>query len=183
MSKKQQDFSNFIKKGNFTKALKLAEAELKKTPDDAEIVSLRGLARFHLKDLRCLEDFDQAVSLEPQNPYRYASRAYIKDILGNTTSAIEDYLKAIELDPEDLIAQNNLEILQEKAGRGGFSVQHLKKSKELLESPKPDMKFPAENLQQKINKDKAKSKLDILKETFSSKRGWLEFLSFIKRKF
>ena len=59
---------------------------------------------------------DYALGLEPNNPYRYSSRAYIKDWIGDIKGAIADYEVAVKLDPEDSIAYNNLGLLQEKLG-------------------------------------------------------------------
>ena len=46
---------------------------------------------------------DYALGLEPNNPYRYSSRAYIKDWIGDIKGAIADYEVAVKLDPEDSI--------------------------------------------------------------------------------
>jgi tetratricopeptide (TPR) repeat protein len=47
--------------------------------------------------LKALKDFDQALSLQPDNGDFYYSRAQINDRLGNTDSALADLAKAVEL--------------------------------------------------------------------------------------
>jgi tetratricopeptide (TPR) repeat protein len=86
-------------------------------PDYADFIFEKGVILFHAgKKGLALMEMDKAVSLEPENPYRYAGRAYIKDGLGDIHGAIADYETAIRLDPEDSVSHNNLGLLQEKLG-------------------------------------------------------------------
>lgn len=87
-------------------------------PNDASMISERGVAKFHLKDLKgALNDLDLAQELEPENPYRYSSRAYVRGAVKDVIGAIEDYQKALAIFPDDPIALNNLGLLEEQLGR------------------------------------------------------------------
>lgn len=106
-----------LKKGEIDKAILLYTEALVLAPDDCDILGDRGTAFLHKKDqLRCLADFDKAVSLDPDYAYRYASRAFAKQNFGDLDGAIEDYRKAVDLDPDDAVAQNNLGLLLEQQG-------------------------------------------------------------------
>jgi Flp pilus assembly protein TadD len=77
----------------------------------------RALAYLHNGDKQqCLNDLHTAASLEPENPFRFSSRAYVRDLMGDTAGAISDYEKCLELDAYDAVAHNNLGMLQEKLG-------------------------------------------------------------------
>lgn len=106
-----------LKKGEIDKAILLYTEALNLAPDDCDILGDRGTAFLHKKDqLRCLSDFNKAVSLDPNYSYRYASRAFAKQNFGDLDGAVEDYRKAVELDPDDAVAQNNLGLLLEQQG-------------------------------------------------------------------
>ncbi|MCS6967333.1 MAG: tetratricopeptide repeat protein [Cytophagales bacterium] len=101
----------------FELALHYYEQALAIEPNNAHIISQKGVLLFHQgKKEESLEAMNQAQRLEPDNPYRYASRAFIKDALGDIHGAIQDYQRALELDPDDAIALNNLGLLEEKLG-------------------------------------------------------------------
>lgn len=101
-------------------------------PQDPDLLSERGVTKFHLKNIPgALNDMDKAAEVDPKNGYRFSSRAYIKGHLGDTNGAIADYEMAIELDPEDAISYNNLGLLQEEAGRKSASKHQFKKADEL----------------------------------------------------
>jgi tetratricopeptide (TPR) repeat protein len=68
------------------------------------------------RQAQALDDFEQALRLEPDNPYRYACRAYIKDKMGDVAGAVADYTQVVAMDPEDDVARNNLELLEAKLG-------------------------------------------------------------------
>lgn len=85
-------------------------------PKEAEYYAERGVCKFHLRFKSTLEDFNTAIELDDENPYRYACRAYILDKLGDTIGAIKDYQHALHLDPENEVNHNNLGLLEEKMG-------------------------------------------------------------------
>ena len=88
-------------KSNLARALAIPKDVLAANPNNADALGARAVAKYHLKDLSCMSDLNQAIELDPVNAYRYSSRAYILDALGDTEAAVVDYLKAVELDPED----------------------------------------------------------------------------------
>jgi tetratricopeptide (TPR) repeat protein len=84
---------------------------------DANCLHDRSICLFHLdRKQEALEGLNLAVELDPDYSYRYASRAWMRNATGDIHGAIEDYKRAIELDPEDAIAHNNLGLLEEQLG-------------------------------------------------------------------
>lgn len=126
---------SYRKNKNFEAAIQDFDAGLALSPDasnKADLQSEKGVTLFHQQlTFEALQCMNTAVDLQPQNPYRYSSRAYIKDALKDLDGAIADYQKAIELDPEDAIALNNLGMLEEKKGNLKKAKQHFDKSDEL----------------------------------------------------
>ena len=148
----------------------------------------RGLCNFHLGNLDLsLKDLTSAQLLEPNNPYRYASRAYVKNALKDVDGAIEDYEKAVHLDPEDAIAHNNLGLLQDKKGY----AKHSKKSFEIADdlAEKQNLFNETEPQKEDVNvtprNDEAETETTwkTIKKVFVSKEGKREFISFIKNGF
>jgi tetratricopeptide (TPR) repeat protein len=106
-----------VRRGNTTRALELIDLADELAPDSAEVIFEKGVILFHAgKKGLALLFMDRAVGLEPENPYRYAGRAYIRDGLGDIHGAIADYETALRLDPDDSVSHNNLGMLQEKLG-------------------------------------------------------------------
>ncbi|TAH22492.1 MAG: tetratricopeptide repeat protein [Cytophagales bacterium] len=106
-----------LKEGKYSEALINFDKALAENPYDASCMSDKAVALFHLdKKAESLALLDHAQKLEPANPYRYSSRAFVKDAMGDLQGAILDYQKAIELDPEDMVAYNNLGLIEEKLG-------------------------------------------------------------------
>ena len=105
---------------------------LTRLPEEATLFCDRGISHFKNKNIdAALKDMDKAVKLEPNNPFRYSSRAYIKG-KADIDGAMADYEKAIELDPKDEISYNNLGLLQENAGRMKAAKKNFKKSNKIL---------------------------------------------------
>jgi tetratricopeptide (TPR) repeat protein len=84
----------------------------------------------------CLKDMDRAIQLDPNNPFRYSSRAYIRGHLKYTHDAIKDYQKALELDPDDAVTLNNLGLLEEQLGRMDAAKQRYKQADDLTKNEK-----------------------------------------------
>lgn len=79
-----------------------------------------------------LQELDRALELEPDNPYRWSSRAWMRAALNNVDGAIEDYRKALALDPEDAIALNNLGLLEEQYGMRKSAQERFRKADTLM---------------------------------------------------
>ena len=107
-----------------------------------------------------LTNMNKAQELEPRNPYRYSSRAYIKDAIGDLEGAIADYKKCIELDPQDAVAHNNLGMLEEKLGRKKKADNHFKKADEISKDEKSPFfgKFNADG-EQIMNQQEAQKEV------------------------
>ncbi len=87
--------------GSYERALIEYEAALKADP--SHISSLRGKARTLMllgENSKSLIAFDEAIALEPEFGGTYANRGILHDRMGNYELAIEDYLIALQLDPE-----------------------------------------------------------------------------------
>ncbi len=154
----------------------------------------RGVSYFHLKFKKeCLADFDSALNLQPDYAYRHSSRAFIRAAYKNYDGALQDYRKAVEMDPQDAVAQNNLGMLEEQMGWYEQSKERLALADELSEMLKkenidlPENPTPAtkggksEAEQQPTNSvsDHVKTALSI----FNSKKEFKEFIQFIKNGF
>lgn len=154
----------------------------------------RGVSYFHLKFKKeCLADFDSALNLQPDYAYRYSSRAYIRAAYKDYDGALEDYRKAVEMDPQDAVAQNNLGMLEEQMGWHEQSKERLALADELSEilqeeniAPAPtEIPTPVEN-QEDSKKEENSSIGQHFKAAFSifsSKKEFNEFIQFIKNGF
>jgi tetratricopeptide (TPR) repeat protein len=103
--------------GRLNEALQAANSALELDPDNPVYLVERATVYIHLRRYGlALLDMDRAVILAPDNPYPLACRAYLKDLTGNTEGAVDDYQKALALDPDDAVLHNNLGLLWEKLG-------------------------------------------------------------------
>ena len=101
-------------------ALEIWEVWFRETPNsnaDANALHDRAICKFHLSDtISAIKDLDSAAELQPEYGYRFSSRAWMKQANGDTDGAISDYKIAIGLEPDDVVNQNNLGILEESKG-------------------------------------------------------------------
>ncbi|MBW6483687.1 MAG: tetratricopeptide repeat protein [Vicingaceae bacterium] len=171
---------SYRKTGDYKSSIVDFTAMLKKLPEEAIIYSERGVSYFHNKQLDlALKDMNKAVELEPENPYRYSSRAFIlayKDV----DAAILDYKKAIELDPKDDIAYNNLGLLEENAG-------HFKEAKESFDKSNELIGYNPEKRQEKKIEPQPEIKNNTMRSLitsiFTSKAARKDFFCFLKQIF
>jgi len=149
------------------KTLDLMERACKHAANDVDLISERGVSKFHLNDKSgALDDMNLCVDLEPHNPYRYSSRAYIKASMNHIQEAIKDYEKAVELDPKDAVALNNLGLLEERLGRMSSAKKRFSISDELTKEEQKESR--PEDIQKLINESKPIEKENLKKETSSS---------------
>jgi tetratricopeptide (TPR) repeat protein len=135
--------------------------------------------------------FDKALNLDPQNPYRYSSRAYFKDRIGDLEGAIADYEKAIELDPEDAVAYNNKGLVEEKLGYQNRAKKSFKQADELVgykpketeipQKPASDLP-PIGNAEEGRDKLSFKNYLSTVKNVITDQKTRKEFLNFLFKK-
>ena len=194
--KKAQDYIDAQK---YDKALSAFNEALKKAPNHPDILSHRGVCYLHLNQKKnCLDDFNLSLQLQPDYSYRYASLAYAKDYFGDIDGAISAYEKAIELDPEDAVAYNNLGLLQEKKGYQQKAQRQFEKADKLAKierkfmdrldkdeirdtSPAP---VKGETLQpKKLTPDKVLSRKEVYRSLFTDGKTFKEFIVFIKQGF
>ena len=98
-------------------AERLFHALSKQMEPDGNFLHDRAVCLFQLgRKTEALNLLDRAVDLEPETGYRYASRAWMRAAMKDVDGAIEDYRKAIEIDPEHAITLNNLGLLEEQYG-------------------------------------------------------------------
>lgn len=181
---------------NFEKALELYTRALELITDNADLLHDRGVTYFHLKKMElALEDMDKAVSLEPNHSYRYSARAYIRGFMKDIDGAIADYRIAVELDPEDAVAYNNLGLMEEQAGHKPLAQERFKKADELAvkmgwDSEEVQRQFQRQEefdreIKEKKELDKSgdgQSKPSVFKQAFkvfTDKKTFREFIRFV----
>lgn len=161
-------------------------------PDVADYYYERGLSSFHLnKKSLALMDLNEAQKLQPNYPFRYSSRAYIKDSCGDTIGAIEDYKRAIELDPEDAVSYNNLGLLQEKLGYEEASKKNFSRADSLAEksdflnliSMEDSKKQESEPTNQEADTPNKPGVFSTIFKVFTDKKTFREFVTFVKNGF
>ena len=81
-------------------ALRSYDEAIRIDSTDPFLYNQRGWVRIDVGHDRAMEDFDQAVRLEPDVANRYGNRAKASMRLGNSAQAIADYSEAIRLDPK-----------------------------------------------------------------------------------
>ena len=67
------------KLGRFEEALEVWNELISKDQHVASYYNERGVCKFQMRFRHAIDDFDKAISLEPDSAYFYSCRAYIKD--------------------------------------------------------------------------------------------------------
>ncbi len=123
---------SYRKTDEFEKSIQDFTTILERLPNEPTLLCDRGISHFHNKDIpSAMKDMNKAVEIDPENPYRYSSRAYIRS-RSDIEGAMADYEKAIELDPKDEISLNNLGLLHENAGRMKAAKKNYKKANTII---------------------------------------------------
>ena len=87
--------------GKFEEALKFYDTAVLENPNF--IHAKRGRARTLMqlgKDQQALDAFNEVLSIDPNSAVSFANRGILEDRMGLYDSAIEDYAKAIKMDPQ-----------------------------------------------------------------------------------
>ncbi len=144
-------------------------------PENAAFYNERGVCKYQLRFKHAIQDFNEAIRLDPAEPYYYSCRAYIRDKIGDIEGAIADYSTAHDLDPSDAITLNNLGLAEQKFGHTKKARERFKDSDDLLGiktiDSMPEVKPRFESIPQPkptIWKE--------LKKMISSKDGFRSFL-------
>lgn len=163
--------------------------ELRKQREpDGDLIHDHAVCIFQLgRTKEALQEFDRAVALEPENPYRYASRAWIRAAMKDVDGAIEDYRKALELDPDDAIALNNLGLLEEQYGMRKSAQERFRRADTLMGILKDaGVDPPIDGPQPVPETPEAETSTGIWKEmaaVFTKSGRWREFVTFIRNGF
>ena len=111
-----------MKNGDWSQALAAwktwwkASSELARLDPDA--MHDRAVCHFHCGEKHAaLAWLNQAADTQPDYSYRYSSRGLMKQASGDTHGAIEDYKKALELDPEDAVGLRDVALPWVKGNR------------------------------------------------------------------
>lgn len=201
-----------MEQGKMKEALSALNNAITAEPDNPDFYSERGVVYYHLKNkMKSIADMNKAVDLQPEYSYRYSSRAYIKDWLGDIEGAIADYEIATKLDPEDAIAFNNLGMLQEKLGYKKKANQYYDKADTIAGVTQNQKQFKTEEIDIKLTRSESLSeehqalkiqgidketfnksttentpkqtKGNVVKNVFSNKKTFKEFIRFVKNGF
>ncbi|MFT4778694.1 MAG: tetratricopeptide (TPR) repeat protein [Flavobacteriales bacterium] len=120
------------KQQKWAEAIPLYQSALRELPENPDLLHDHGVCLFQLgRGFEAMNELNKAVLYQPEYSYRYSSRAWIKVALKDYNGALADYKKAIELDPEDAIAMNNLGMLEEQMGYHKESKERFQVADEL----------------------------------------------------
>lgn len=179
--------SSLYSKKEYQASIEVLNRLIEQKKDDADLYELRAMCSFHLgKYSESLLDFDKARDLEPNNPFRYSSRAYVKSVSGDVDGAVKDYENAVHLDPEDAVSHNNLGLLLEKKGYKSQAQEQFQLA-DTNSSSIPEVKAKSEDVS--LNKAESKEKKEVVTisglalKTLGSKQLWKEFMQFIRSGF
>lgn len=198
--KYQEECERAMAAGDLQEALKLYKRALAVDATNGDILNDRAICYYRMGEKGdALDDLNRAIMFEPDYGYRYASRAWMRSDMKDIEGAIEDYKKAIELDPEDAISLNNLGLLEEQLGYTQKARERFERAdalKNLLQDSGVSMPKPPEpvNLQQEIDAEKAAQSTspqtptakDHLRQMFNvmtSRNDLKEFIRFVSRGF
>lgn len=180
-----------VKENDHFGAIELFTLVLNEDPEDANALSQRAVAYLNLERYdESMADMNAAIKYDPDYSYRYQCRGYLKARLNDPEGAIADYQKAVDLDPEDSIALNNLALAQEQMGWAGKAQQNFDKSdliagiKTAKERSETRLK-EAEKKKEEMPETKATEvdKAAIAKSVFTKKNSFNEFIRFIRNGF
>lgn len=192
------------KEQKWTEALELYQLALKELPENPDLLHDHGVCLFQLgRGFEAMNELNKAALYQPEYSYRYSSKAWIKVALKDYQGALVDYKKAIELDPEDAIAINNLGMLEEQLGYHKEAKERFQVADELqgilnkngIASPvnKADLilpkrpaadsnKQPTPKVQAAASKERDLTRGKVVSSVFT-KKGLKEFIAFVRNGF
>ena len=80
-----------------------------------------------------MEDFEEAIRLQPDNSFSYFNRGHGKYQLGLIKESIPDYNKVIQLEPNHIMAYSHRALAYADLGRIKEAMLDLEKSMQLIE--------------------------------------------------
>ena len=172
-----------VKENDFNSAILHFNTAIEEDSNQVEYYAERAVAYLNIEkfDLSMF-DMNKCIELEPKNSYRYSCRAFLKAKIGDGEGAILDYQKAIELDPKDSIAYNNMGLVQEQLGYQKESQKSFEKSNNIIGyNPKrfDEGELKTEAPTETIEEEPSISKKEVVKDVFTKRSAFKEFLSFI----
>lgn len=180
------------KQRDFVGALAFYLKALEVDSNNADWLSEAGVALFNLdRKEEALDYLNKSAEEEPDNSYRYSSRAYVKGALKDYEGAVLDYQKCIELDPEDSIAHNNLGLAHEQLGYYQKAQESFEVADE-MEGMLRDNNISTcskDNVVQSIDSELVDDKVEslttrgVLKNVLTDKTFFQEFLRFVRNGF
>jgi len=184
-----------VKENDFHSAIEHFTLAISENTSDVESYAERAVAYIHVEKLELsMFDMNRCIELEPANSYRYSCRAFLKSKMGDVDGAIADYEIAVQLDPDDAIAYNNLGLAQESKGYQKKAEKSFSRSNEIIgynpkrfdegtkkeeskqNEPKSDQTSTTTETEQFSEKAYAKKAL-------TTKEGFKDFLRFIRNGF
>ncbi|MDC3351673.1 tetratricopeptide repeat protein [Crocinitomicaceae bacterium] len=180
-----------VKENDHLEAIRIFTFVLQQEPTNANALSHRGISYLNIDKLELsLADMDAAVEHDPEYSFRYQSRGYLKARMKDYAGALADYEKAVELDPNDAIAHNNLALAQEQMGWAKEAKENFDKSDRLsgiktAEERAEDRKQKETTIEKKpvAKQPEQQNKTGVIKEVFSNKETFKDFVQFIKNGF
>ena len=185
-----------INEKDFDAAIELLTLSVELDSANVEFYAERAVCYLH-KNQHELSMFDmnRAIDLEPHYGYRYSCRAYLKGKMGDARGAVEDYEIAVDLDPEDHIALNNLGMAQENLGYWEKAQKNFKKSNELIgydpenrvvqgdvAVSKDSVPVP-QSTQIPVENHTKQTKSQVARDVFTKKSAFRDFVRFIRNGF
>lgn len=152
-------------------------------------------------------DFSVLIEIEPNKAFNYSCRAFAKARTTDKKGAIADYEKALELEPNNPITYNNMGLVQEEIGYIKQAKKSFEQSDDLRKKEEANkvlhlqdnqkVKQEVENRLEKIKSEtpptaapitptetvNEKTKSELVKEIFTDKSTFKEFIQFIKNGF
>lgn len=123
----------FYQAGNLNDAERLCEAVLGAEPDHHEALRWAGLIAHRQGDpLKARALLDRAQKTEPTDASVYVYWGAVEKSLDNTGGAIENYKKAMALDPDLFDAPYNLGVAYEAAGKTDAALETYLKALEIM---------------------------------------------------
>lgn len=191
------------KEQKWSEALESYAKALKELPDNPDLLHDHGVCLFQLgRGFEAMNELNKAALYQPEYSYRYSSRAWIKTALKDYEGALADYKKAIELDPEDAIAMNNLGMLEEQLGYHKEAKERFQVADELqgilhkngIASPvsEEDLVIPPPTQEtvtqptaepQPVVEEAEKESVGKVISSIFTKKGFSEFIGFVRNGF
>jgi len=157
-------------------------------------------------------DFSKLIEIESNKAFNYSCRAFAKARTNDKKGAIADYEKALELEPDNPITYNNMGLVQEEIGYIKQANKSFEQSDDLRKKEEANKVLHLQdnqNIKQEVEDrlDKAKSEIsenkqdqpkviippvepelektkgELVKEIFTTKSTFKEFIQFIKNGF